>query len=213
VRGTPKSVVTVHQDSSAAVSTTPTIRTARLLLRPFARADAGVVTELAGAFEIADTTISIPHPYSLKVAIDWIAGHGRARQRGLGFRFAMTQAETAQLVGCVELRDINQEHAQAEIGFWVGKPFWRFGYASEAASAVVRFGFESLGLNRIYAFHMARNPASGKVLQKLGMQREGVLRQRVRKWERFEDVMAYAVLRSDLGLSLDVAAPLASAER
>jgi RimJ/RimL family protein N-acetyltransferase len=191
----------------------PTIRTTRLLLRPFARADAGAVTELAGVFEIADTTISIPHPYSLQVAIDWIAGHRRARQRGQGFRFAMTQAESAQLVGCVELRDINHEHAQAEIGFWVGKPFWRFGYASEAASAVVRFGFESLCLNRIYAFHMARNPASGKVLQKLGMQREGVLRQRVRKWERFEDVMAYAVLRSDLGLSLDVAAPLASAER
>ena len=177
---------------------TPTIRTARLLLRPFTRADAGAVTELAGAFEIADTTISVPHPYSAKLAIDWIGGHGRSRQRGRAFRFAITQAESAQLVGCVELRDLDQEHAQAELGFWVGKPFWRLGYASEAGSAVVRFGFESLGLNRIYAFHMARNPASGKVLQKLGMQREGVLRQRVRKWGRFEDVMAYAVLRSDV---------------
>jgi ribosomal-protein-alanine N-acetyltransferase len=194
------------------VSATPTIRTARLLLRSFARADAGVVTELAGAFEIADTTISIPHPYSLQVAIDWIAGHRRARQRGLGFRFAITQADSAQIVGCVELRDLNQEHAQAEMGFWIGKPFWGYGYASEAGSAVVRFGFESLGLNRIYAFHMARNAASGKVLQKLGMQREGVLRQRVRKWGRFEDVMAYAVLRGEIVLSPDAVPPLESAE-
>lgn len=208
-----KSVVTVHQDSNAAVSATPTIRTARLLLRPFARADAAAIAEFAGAFEIADTTISIPHPYSLQDAIDWIAGHRRARQRAQGFWFAITQAESAQLVGCVELRNPDKEHAQAELGFWVGKPFWRLGYASEAGSAIVRFGFESLGLNRIYAFHMARNPASGKVLQKLGMQREGVLRQRVRKWGRFEDVLAYAVLRGDVGLSLDAASPAESAER
>ena len=191
---------------------TPTIRTARLLLRPFARADASAVTEFAGAFEIADTTISIPHPYSLELAIDWIAGHRRARQRGQGFRFAITQAESAQLVGCVELRNIDHEHAQAELGFWVATRFWRLGYASEAGSAVVRFGFESLGLNRIYAFHMARNPASGKVLQKLGMQREGVLRQRVKKWGRFEDVMAYAVLRSDVVSNPDAVPPLQSAK-
>ena len=153
-----KCVVTVHQDSNAAVSATPTIRTARLLLRPFARADAAAIAEFAGAFEIADTTISIPHPYSLQVAIDWIAGHGRARQRGVAFRFAVTQAESAQLVGCVELRDLNQEHAQAEMGFWIGKPFWGCGYAAEAGSAVVRFGFESLGLNRIYAFPHGAQP-------------------------------------------------------
>jgi RimJ/RimL family protein N-acetyltransferase len=101
---------------------------------------------------------------------------------------------------------------QAELGFWVGKPFWRLGYASEAASAVVQFGFESLGLNRIYAFHMARNPASGKVLEKLGMQREGILRQRVRKWERFEDVVAYAVLRGDVVSSSNIALPFESTE-
>jgi RimJ/RimL family protein N-acetyltransferase len=190
------------------VPTTQTIRTARLLLRPFARADADAVTELAGAFEIADTTISIPHPYSLQVAIDWIAGHRRPRQRDLGCRFAVTQAESGQLIGCVELRDLNQEHAQAEMGFWIGKPFWGQGYASEAGSAIVRFGFESLGLNRIYAFHMQRNPASGKVLQKLGMVREGLLRQRVRKWGRFEDVTAYAVLRNEIVLSPDAVPPL-----
>lgn len=182
------------------MAATPTIRTARLSLRPFTRADAGVVAEFAGAIEIADTTISIPHPYSLQAALDWIASHRRARERGRSFRFAVTEVELAQLVGCVELRGLDPEHAQAELGFWIGKPFWRRGYAAEAGSAVVRFGFESLALNRIYAFHMARNPASGRVLQKLGMQREGILRQRVRKWGRFEDVMAYSVLRSDVGL-------------
>jgi RimJ/RimL family protein N-acetyltransferase len=179
------------------VPATPTIRTARLLLRPFAPADAAALSELAGAFEIADTTISIPHPYPPQLAIDWIAGHWREPELSRAVSFAVIEEASAQLAGCVELRDIDPEHAQAELGFWVGKPLWRLGYATEAGAAVVRFGFESLNLNRIYAFHMARNPASGKVLQKLGLQREGLLRQRVRKWGRFEDVVAYAILRTD----------------
>ncbi|HTS52534.1 MAG TPA: GNAT family N-acetyltransferase [Burkholderiales bacterium] len=175
----------------------PIIRTARLVLRPFAPDDAAALSELAGAFEIADTTISIPHPYPLQVAVDWISGRGREPHGGGAVSFAIDEAVSGRLAGCVELRDIDAEHAQAELGFWIGKPFWRRGYASEAGKAVVRFAFESLGLNRIYAFHMARNPASGRVLLNLGLQREGVLRQRVRKWGRFEDVVSYAVLRSD----------------
>ena len=172
----------------------PTLQTARLVLRPFAASDAARLSELAGAVEIADTTISIPHPYSLQQAMDWIAGHESQRGRVI---FAITEEGSAQLAGCVELRDLDSEHAQGELSFWVGKPFWGFGYATEAGAVVVQLGFESLDLNRIYAFHMARNPASGRVLQKLGLQREGLLRQRVRKWGRFEDVLAYAILRAD----------------
>jgi ribosomal-protein-alanine N-acetyltransferase len=63
---------------------------------------------------------------------------------------------------------------------------------------VIQYGFEALDLNRIYAHHMARNPAAGKVLLHAGMRREGLLRQRVRKWGVFEDVVLYAILRDDL---------------
>jgi [ribosomal protein S5]-alanine N-acetyltransferase len=62
---------------------------------------------------------------------------------------------------------------------------------------LVRYGFEHLNLNRIHAHHMVRNRASGRVLQKVGMKQEGVLRQRVRKWGVFEDVVALAILRED----------------
>jgi RimJ/RimL family protein N-acetyltransferase len=62
---------------------------------------------------------------------------------------------------------------------------------------VLRFGFEQLGLNRICAHHMARNPAAGQVLRHIGMEREGVLRKRVQKWGVYEDVMLYAILRED----------------
>jgi RimJ/RimL family protein N-acetyltransferase len=62
---------------------------------------------------------------------------------------------------------------------------------------MLRFGFKELNLNRIYAHHMVRNPASGRVLAKTGMNREGLLRQRVRKWDVFEDVVLLACLRED----------------
>lgn len=68
---------------------------------------------------------------------------------------------------------------------------------SEVVQAVLRYGFEDLGLNRLYAYHMTRNPASGRVLEKNGFQQEGVLRQRVRKWGVFEDVALWAVLADD----------------
>ena len=86
---------------------------------------------------------------------------------------------------------------QAELGFWIGREWWGQGYASEAAASVILFGFDKVGLNRIFAHHMARNPAAGQVLRHVGMQCEGVLRQRVRKWGVYEDVVLYAILRED----------------
>lgn len=166
------------------------IRTARLQLRPFRPADADAFAALAGAFEVADTMISIPHPLPPGFAAAWV-GHPRPA------RFAVCESGTGLLVGSAELRDIDPEHAQAELSFWVGRPYWGRGYAAEAGAALLRHGFGPLGLNRIYAFHMARNPASGRVLARLGMRQEGVLRQRVRRWGRFEDVLAYAVLRAE----------------
>ena len=72
---------------------------------------------------------------------------------------------------------------------------WGAGYATEAAAAMLRFGFDVLGLNRITAcFPLHARPASGRVLEKIGMKREGELRQHTRKWERFEDLVIFAYL-------------------
>lgn len=174
------------------------IQTSRLLLRPFDKSDAPALQQLAGNIAIADTMISIPHPYSLHHAISWLDTHRQDFQQGLAVRFAISRLSQGMLVGAVELRDLDNEHSQAELSFWLGKDWWGYGYSTEAAAPVVRFGFETLGLNRIYAHHMVRNPASGRVLQKLGMRLEGLMRQRVRKWGQFEDVMLYAIQRDDL---------------
>jgi [ribosomal protein S5]-alanine N-acetyltransferase len=175
----------------------PTLETERLRLRPLRPEDAPAIARLAGKREIADTTISIPHPYSEEQAWEWIAGNVGMFAKGKFFVFGMQLKRERTLVGTIGLREIDSEHSQAELGFWVAVECWGQGYATEAARAVVNYGFEQLGLNRIYAHHMVRNPASGSVLVRIGMRREGLLRQRVRKWGVFEDVVALAVLRSE----------------
>ena len=152
---------------------------------------------MAGAREIADTTVSIPHPYDLDHALAWIGHQRKESVRGRATNFAIRLLPDSPLIGCAGLRDIDPEHLQAELGFWIGREWWGKGYASEAAAEVLRFGFEDLGLNRICAHHMARNPAAGRVLIHIGMQREGLLRERVRKWGVYEDVILYAMLRAD----------------
>lgn len=179
------------------MSAKPTLRTARLVLGEFTLGDAAEVTRLAGAREVADTTLAIPHPYELEHALSWIEQQQQETVDGPNLSFAVRLLSTGALIGSVGLRDIEPEHRQAELGFWIGRDWWGQGYAREAARAVLRFGFETLELNRISAHHLVRNPASGRVLLAIGMQREGVLRQRVRKWGKYEDVVLYAVLRAD----------------
>jgi [ribosomal protein S5]-alanine N-acetyltransferase len=168
-----------------------------LVLRSLTIADAPEVARLAGRREIADTTISIPHPYSEQLARNWIAARTGQDGAGKETAFAITLRSDGRLIGAVGLREIDTEHSQAEMGFWIGVDWWGQGYATEAARAMVHFAFEELNLNRVYAHHMVRNPASGRVLKKIGMRREGLLRQRVRKWGVFEDVVVLAILRGD----------------
>jgi RimJ/RimL family protein N-acetyltransferase len=172
----------------------PTIRTARLVLRPLVAADAADVERLAGDREIARGTLTIPHPYPRGAAAAWIAEHAGQFERREQVTFAVTDADG--LVGVVGMR-LELDHQRAELGYWTGVPYWGRGYATESALAVIRFGFDTLGLNRIYARHFTRNPVSGRVMQKAGMRFEGIERQHVLKDGRFEDLACYAILRGE----------------
>jgi [ribosomal protein S5]-alanine N-acetyltransferase len=171
----------------------PVLTTARLVLRPFEPADAPVVKRLAGAAEIADTTLNVPHPYGDGVAEEWIGTHAAAwRARRLA-TWAIVERASSALAGSIGLQ-LEFEHARAELGYWVGVPYWGRGFATEAAAAVVAFAFDGLRLNRVHAHHFGRNPASGRVLEKIGMKCEGTHRQSIRKGGRFEDIATYAML-------------------
>jgi ribosomal-protein-alanine N-acetyltransferase len=182
----------------------PTLFTDRLELRPFTRDDVPTVTRLAGEREIAATTVSIPHPYNERMAEEWIGSHQGAFDAGKAVTFAITLREET-LIGAIEM-DIDAANRSAEIGYWVGKPYWNRGYCTEATRAVIRYGFEVQGLNRIQAIHMSKNPASGRVMEKAGMTHEGTLRQSLFRWDRFEDAEIYAILRHD-ALRDEIASP------
>lgn len=174
----------------------PVLETERLILRPFTLADAPEVQRLAGAWEIADTTLNIPHPYRDGMAEEWIGRHQERFDRGELASFAIVLRDEGRLIGAIGLA-ISERFDRGEMGYWIGVPYWNQGYCTEAARAVLEYGFSVRGLNRIQATHLTRNPASGRVMQKIGMSHEGRLRQHVRKWDRFEDLECYAILRSE----------------
>jgi ribosomal-protein-alanine N-acetyltransferase len=174
----------------------PTLETRRLVLRPFTLLDAPAVKRLAGDRRVADTTLNIPHPYEDGMAEGWISGHQEAFERGDSMTWAIVRRQDEALIGAISLR-FEEAHDRAEMGYWVGVPYWNKGYCTEAARAVAGYAFGQRGLNRLRATHLARNPASGRVMQKLGMTYEGTLRQQVKKRGVYEDLVCYGLLRAE----------------
>jgi [ribosomal protein S5]-alanine N-acetyltransferase len=181
----------------------PSLQTARLRLRPFVPEDAADVQRLAGDAEVASTTLNVPHPYADGMAEAWIATHEDGYVDDEVVTFAIVVRDDGdvddargELVGSIALR-LELDDARADLGYWIGVPHWRHGYATEAVRAMIQYGFSTLRLHRIHAAHLTRNPASGRVMQKAGMRLEGVLRGHVLKYGVFEDLAKYGILRSD----------------
>ena len=145
-------------------------------------------------------TIAIPHPYKDGVAENWIATHQAQFESGQSVHFAVVAREEGILCGVVGL-ETQAQNNNAMLGYWIGLPFWRRGFCTEAARAVVNYGFAELGFHRIYSEHFACNLASGRVMQKLGMQLEGCARQHVLKWGQYEDFILYGLLASEWDFS------------
>jgi ribosomal-protein-alanine N-acetyltransferase len=174
------------------------LETTRLLLRFFELSDAARVQQLAGSEEVARTTLAIPHPYPDGAAEAWIERTRQTAESGNGYAFAMIRKEDGLLVGNMSM-GVSPKHKRAELAYWVGKPYWGQGYATEAARRVVQFGFEELQLNRIFAAAMTKNPGSYNVMRKIGMKEEGMFPQHVLKWGEYEDLVFYGMVRSEAG--------------
>lgn len=175
----------------------PTLATRRLLLRPFTLDDAPAVQAYVSDREVAWPTAAIPHPYPAGGAEAWIRGSARLMAEGTALVLAMTERESGALVGAVELR-ITPGHRRAEMGYWVGRPHWGRGFATEAASALVRYALGPLGLHRVHAGHLSSNPASGAVLRNAGMRHEGRLRAHAWRWGALHDLELYGIVAGDL---------------
>jgi RimJ/RimL family protein N-acetyltransferase len=180
-----------------AVARVPLLTTEHLLLRELRPDDARAVAIRAGDRRVAKYLIAVPTPYPASLALRWIAGRVAWWPQGRGLTLAITRrSEPDELLGSVSLRRFSRDR-RAELGYWLGADAWGNGYATEAATALVDFGFREMGLLRIYAQVLAGNVASCRVLEKLGMVSEGIRRQHIRKGKTLHDVMLYGMLRDE----------------
>jgi len=169
-----------------------TLRTERLLLRRYKRSDIPALLPLVGAREVAAQTLRIPHPYT---EADAHAMFRRFR-KATGHWFGIFLGPQQQLCGGCGLT-IDPDHDRAEIGYWIGVPFWGKGIATEAVLELMRYGFEDLKLHRIFAICYTGNDASLRILEKLGMKYEGRSRQHIKKWGEYRDVENYGILADE----------------
>lgn len=176
----------------------PTLTTERLRLRPFRQSDSVQVQQLLQCREIAANTRTIEHPYPNGAAAIWIATHPDSWNTGAAAVFAICERnDEAAVLGAIGL-ELNHEYEHAELGYWIGQPYWGNGYCTEAAVELLKFGFQHFGLRRIHAHCYSRNPASSRVLEKAGMRHEGTLRKHVKKWGTFEDIEFFGVLAEEI---------------
>jgi len=172
-----------------------TITTERLILRPFALSDAQRVSELCNNYNVYKSTLTLPYPYPIECALSWIETHEDEFNNDNSYEFAITDKNTNELYGAIGLRN-NRTHRNGELGYWIGEDHWGNGYATEATKAVINFAFTEKHYHKVYARFFATNPGSGRVMQKSGMLKEGVLLQHIYKENEFVDLIHYGILNA-----------------
>lgn len=148
------------------------LETERLLLRPQGADDFPAVVALLNDFDVAKNLARVPHPYTEEDARAFLAKGAEDRARGQSYPFTLLQKSDGALIGGCGLR--LQDDGIFELGYWLGRPFWGKGFASEAARRVAAFAFHELKAPTLKAGYFHDNPASGHVLEKLGCVPAGV---------------------------------------
>jgi [ribosomal protein S5]-alanine N-acetyltransferase len=174
---------------------TPELITSRLVLRLLDVSDSSRIAELAGHISVYETTLNIPYPYMEDMAEKWILTSLDQFNSGKCIDFAITLKESGDLIGAIGLV-LDSRHKRAEMGYWIGVPYWNHGYCSEAASTIITYGFKTLKYHKIASQYMVNNPASGRVMEKSGMTFEGELRDEVYKDGRYHTLKIYGILNN-----------------
>jgi len=174
----------------------PALTTKRLVLRPVRMSDAQDLYEFSRDPEVARHVLWEAHR-SIHQTRSYIRFLLKQYRNGQPSSFVIELIPERKVVGTIGFMWIQRENRSAEVGYSLSRQYWNQGIMTEALGLVLAFGFERLNLNRIEAQHESDNPASGRVMQHVGMQFEGRLRQRIYNKGRFADVDLYAILRQD----------------
>lgn len=142
----------------------------RLLLRPPEPSDLPAMLPLIGDFDVSKNLAVVPHPYSEDDGRAYLERSARRRAEGAGFSYSITRKDDAAYLGACGL---HLNDGVFTMGYWLGKSFWGNGYATEAARRLCGFAFHDLKAKRLAASWFHDNPASGRVLAKLGFVHTG----------------------------------------
>lgn len=155
---------------------TEKIETKRLILRKFREKDAkDMYNNWASDPEVTKYLTWPAHNSvgaSKKIIEMWIDDYNNVEY----YQWAIVLKEIDNVIGSISLMGINNEKENCEIGYCIGKAFWNTGIVTEALSAIIDFGFNEIGFQRIAGCHHVKNPASGRVMEKCGLKYEGTLR-------------------------------------
>ena len=174
----------------------PEIETDRLLLRRLCIRDATDMFEYMCHDVVAQHVLWDAHR-NISDTRNYIRYMLRKYRLGDPASWGIEYKATGTIIGTIGYMWNNPEHASAELGYSLNDAYWNMGIMTEALSAVIRYSFTKMHINRLEAQHETDNPASGRVMQKCGMRKEGTLRARLRNKGRYVDVDLYAILRND----------------
>ncbi|MEC5424767.1 GNAT family protein [Virgibacillus sp. C22-A2] len=172
------------------------LETKRLLLRPLTIDDSGRIEELAGDYDVAKSTLNIPHPYPKGSAIQFIESIFNAEKNNKILMFAITEKELQLLIGLINI-NLSSPYNRGELAYWVGKQYWGKDYGTEATKKVMEYGFNHLNLNKIFAASFTSNPGSWRIMEKVGLKYEGTLKQHVARFGQFYDLAYYGLLKEE----------------
>ena len=174
----------------------PTLETERLILRRIAMRDAKDIFAYSKDAEVARHVLWSAQK-DVSEARDYCRFMMKRYRSDLPSSWGIIQKQTNQLVGTIGYMDYSEDNASVEVGYSLARRRWNRGYMTEALAEVLRFSFEELGVHRVEAQHEVENAASGAVMRKCGMRKEGTLRGRLYNKGRYVDVDLYAMLRED----------------
>lgn len=174
----------------------PTLETERLILRRIAMRDAKDIFTYSRDPEVARHVLWTAQK-DVGEARDYCRFMMRRYRNDLPSSWGVIEKKTGRLVGTIGYMDYSEDNATVEVGYSLARWMWNGGYMTEALRRVIAYTFEAMEINRIEAQHELDNPASGRVMLKCGMRKEGELRQRLYNKGRYVDVALYAILRED----------------
>jgi RimJ/RimL family protein N-acetyltransferase len=180
----------------AGLKKAPMLRSARLTMRGIAVGDVEHIQRCIDDTRVSDNLSYTPHPYTMEMAENWVRNVNNGMCHGNCCYWTIVGPDGGKFIGSIGL-SIYREQDGGELHYWINADEWNRGYCTEASKRVVKYFFEDLEMHRLAITHREHNIASKTVVAKCGFVREGNLRESLKRFGKFENVITYSMLQDE----------------